>query len=138
MGPPGSEQTIDPLASDFVLDGAKTDLGKVALQLVEESRDLRMNSLPSDTLVDGGHSIGFAGLREFPPGSASIGGRRVANVAITGTCTVTVQKGNVVSVFDVHTRGRYITVRVRSSQLTLEAGFVEMPSIVTERSGSSS
>lgn len=114
--------------ASFSVDGIPIVAADYIQEWTKKVRDDRVARFPWDTVPEGVHIVDFADERRFAEGSAFLDGRPVRNITLNGTTEVQLDRAVVVSVFEVKTRGRLITVELNSPVLEVTAEIVEVGS----------
>ena len=123
----GTPLPIDPTQAMFALNGEIVDFSTLAPKWIVAARDEASNHFASGRAEAGIHKLSFAKQHSYGPHEATLNGKPVRRIDITGTVDVEISKAIVVSAFEVATRGRHTTVQLRLAGAEIKAGFVEVP-----------
>jgi hypothetical protein len=127
------QQTIDIETVKMVLDGQHIDASEYIQRIIAEARQARVNSFPSGCAEEGRHELEFSTERVFVRGAALLDNRPLLRVVIKGTTEVVVCRAVVVSAFEVASRGRHITVKVKMPVTDVRADFVSLDPALTPK-----
>jgi hypothetical protein len=124
---PGSFPLNDIDVALFSLGGTVANLKEYIDAWAVKARDTRLSRFNSVTAGPGVHQVEFEEERTFEDhDAASLDGRSVRGIKLRGTVQVEIRKAVVMSVFEVATRGRFVSVRVDSPAAKITANFVEL------------
>jgi hypothetical protein len=112
----------------FSVDGSPIVPADYVRKWIEEVRIDHVNRFSWEALPDGVHMLEFADRRIFAEGRAFLDGRPVRSITLRGTVEVQLDRAVVMSVFEVKTRGRLVTVEINSPVLEVAAQLVELDS----------
>jgi hypothetical protein len=93
---------------------------------IQSERDHEVARSQASELPDGTHRLEFSEQFTFQEGEAFLDQRPLAKIAIRGCAQVAITRGAVISVFEVHSRGRMITVGVDAHGLEIRMDVVEL------------
>lgn len=122
-----AEVPVDLEMASFVLDGTPINLKGYITAWIKQLSENRCNHFPSVGACEGMHVLEFSEERTFKSGQAVVNGHPVKSLELKGTVKVHVSKAVVISVFEVATRGRVITVQVDTPIASVRAEFVQLP-----------
>lgn len=120
------EKRVDAKSTVMVFRGANTDANQFLLELVTSLRDERVSQFHSVTAPAGTHTLDVAGARDFIESELTVNNVPIKRIEITGTVDVVVCRPVAVSALEVATRGRHITVQMRTPIGDVQAGFVQL------------
>jgi len=118
---------MDLTGLSISIDGVTTPASDYIHEWIQAVRDDRVARCPSDDTVDGTCStIEFEDQRIFERGSAFLGAKPVRTLSLKGKAEVRMHTAVVLSVFEVKTRGRLITIGIDTASLQIRAKIVEV------------
>lgn len=124
--PNGKLVPIDMVQSIFTINGEVLSLKEYVEKWSVECAEAKVNKFDSTNADEGAHKIPFSGRREFSDSLATLNGKPIVEISISGTTTVAVHKAYVVSAYEVETRGRVVNVRVNMKGSELGLNFVSI------------
>ncbi len=128
------QRPIDLTTVKMVLDGQRIDASEYVQRIIAEARETRVNSFPSGTAEEGRYQLELRAEREFAHSTAMLEERPLLRVVIQGTTEVVVCRATVVSAFEVASRGRHITVKVKTPVADISADFVFLEPQLSQKS----
>ncbi len=123
---------VDVETASCSLDGTPWDLKKYIGEWATEESTACANRFRSEQAAEGVHDLTFNASRDFSQNQTIVNGQRILQMNLAGKMTIQVARARVVSHFEVHGRGRAVTVLVDFGkpgevQGTVTATFVSPP-----------
>jgi len=116
---------MDLTGLSLTIDGVTTNASDYIREWIETVRQNRVMNSPSGNVPDGAYTIEFEDQRVFERGSAFLDVKPVRSLSLKGTAEIRLDTAAVLSVFEVKTRGRVITIGIDSPSLEIRAEIVE-------------
>lgn len=116
--------TIDIPTAKFSIDGEKISLIEYLNEWANELSKERSNRFNSTEAQEGPNELEISDNKEFINEEVIINEKNISKMELTGTVNVNVYKGYVVSVFEVETRGRVVSVKVDMPSGDIQADFI--------------
>ena len=122
------EMLSDPLVDTHILriGAVSAPPQEYVNRWAEQVRREHASRLPPDT-PDGNYTVPLAASQQFAEGEAFLDDVPLRQLELTGTAEVAVAHAQVLSIFDVESRGRVLKVGVDLGGLELRANVVEIP-----------
>lgn len=117
---------MDLTGLSLTIDGVTTNASDYIREWIETVRQNRVMNFSSANVLDGAYTIEFEDQRVFERGSAFLDVKPVRSLSLKGTAEVRLDTAAVLSVFEVKTRGRLITIGIDSPSLEIRAEIVEV------------
>jgi hypothetical protein len=116
--------TVDVESAQWRVDGVSANLKDYLNTWLGLEREGRANMLPSGIVEEGVHEVGLAFERAFEVGTASLNGADVELIRFDGHLRVRLTRPVLMSYFDVATRGRAVTARLKIGNNAVNLAFV--------------
>jgi restriction endonuclease len=124
---PAGTSPVELASAAFSVGGQAMNLKQYMEEWTSQAQIERLKQFNAADAEEGPHELEFLDERQFNDADAVlVEGRTLRRIEMRGILKVRVHKAVVLSVFEVATRGRCITVRIDSPDTEITANFVEL------------
>jgi Restriction endonuclease len=119
--------SLPDLGKQTIRVGTETTVAKDYIdRWIDSVRRIEVNRMDLSEKEDGEYTIQFSAEAQFPDGEASIDDFTLRQISVSGTAQVAIVRAQVLSIFDVETRGRFLQVGMDHGGIAIRADIVEL------------